>query len=74
MAGDHRIGRSVTGGISVKAAGDLDGLVEEGGEPLRVGAGAGGGDTAMARIKGKATDGVDGLGGKSSALISERSR
>ena len=60
VEGEHGVGRGFAGRINVKAAIDLEALVDQGGQPLGVGPGAGGGDATIVRVESKATDGVDG--------------
>ena len=60
MKQDQALGQGVAGGIRVEAAEDGQAQTEQDGEPGRVGSGAGGGEAAKGRMKGVATEGVDG--------------
>jgi len=56
----HGVRHVVAGGIGVEAAIDLGSLIQQGLEPSWVGPGARSGETKGLRMKGKATDGIDG--------------
>lgn len=60
MQGDHGVSHGVTGGIGVEAAVDPATVIQQGPQPARVGAGAGGGETTALGMEGHAADGVDG--------------
>ena len=60
MQGEHGASHGVTGGIGVEAAADLATLLQQGPQPARVGAGAGGGEALVSGMEGKATEGIDG--------------
>ncbi len=57
---DHTMSHGVAGGVGVEAAEEGQRRMEQGGEPSGVGSGAGGGQAAIGRIQGVATDGVNG--------------
>lgn len=54
------MGPGVSGGIGVKAAIDLSALGDQRGKPEGIGPSASGGDTAVLRVEGKATESIDG--------------
>jgi hypothetical protein len=60
MPGDHLLSRGVAGGVGIKAAEDRYAGGQEIYEPKGIRASAGRGDAAVIRMKGQATEGVDG--------------
>src|SRR5271157_2195137 len=60
MQGEHGASHGVTRGIGVEAAVNLATLLQQGSQPARVGAGAGGGEALVSGMEGKATEGIDG--------------
>jgi hypothetical protein len=60
MQGEHGASHGVTGAVGVEAAVNLATLLQQGRQPARVGAGAGGGEALVSGMEGKATEGIDG--------------